>query len=134
LPSQVLGWVRCGKCFSQSFNNSECGQGGNVVPDKEGLPSLIYGSWLMVNGLWLLVAIGGALGGLITSLSPPHLLAAPRLPASENSLNLAQNDNININKTIRLNVGLTIKKYWNKFSQLNTTLKQLKNQVVTEFD
>jgi hypothetical protein len=53
---------------------------------------------------------------------------------AENSLNLAQNDNININKTIRLNVGLTIKKYWNKFSQLNTTLKQLKNQVVTEFD
>ena len=41
--------------------------------------------------------------------------------------NEKQNDNININKTIRLNVGLTIKKYWNKFSQLNTTLKQLKN-------
>ena len=46
-PSHVLGWVKWLKCFPQSFNNSVWGHGGNEVPDKEGLPSLITGSWFM---------------------------------------------------------------------------------------
>ncbi len=44
---------------------------------------------------------------------------------AESSLNSSQNDN----KIIRLNAGLTVKKYWNKFSQLNLTIRQLNNQV-----
>ncbi len=51
--------------------------------------ALIFGLWLLVIGLWLLVAIGVALGGLLASPLLPHLLAAPRLPASENSLYFA---------------------------------------------
>jgi hypothetical protein len=47
---------------------------------------------------------------------------------AENSLSL-ENSDINTNKINRLNAGLTIKKYWNKFSQLNTALRQFNCQV-----
>ena len=47
---------------------------------------------------------------------------------AESSLQLFENNNVN--KINRLNAGLTIKKYWNKFSQLNTTIRQLNSNQV----